>query len=93
MAGKIGEVGRSVTRLWLTSFGLSLKNCERVRYLLSVDSDWPLPVTVYVDYQVNEGHYVKYRKHVGNGTLDRWFSGSFLINRSDRRHEICVQVG
>uniref|UniRef100_A0A914CE47 Uncharacterized protein n=1 Tax=Acrobeloides nanus TaxID=290746 RepID=A0A914CE47_9BILA len=76
----------------LVHLDVRLKNCERVRYLLTVDSDWPLPVTVYVDYQVSEGQYIKYKKHMGNGTLDRWFSGSFSINRSDRTHELCVQL-
>ncbi|KAI1718696.1 hypothetical protein Ddc_09343 [Ditylenchus destructor] len=69
------------------------KDCSTVRYLLKVDDAWPLRMRVFIDYQVRENAYIKHLKHVGNGTLDQWFSGTFsLWPAADRTHEICAQV-
>lgn len=58
-----------------------------------MDEEWPLPISFSVDYQVLLNSYVKNKKHVGNGTLEKWFSGIFpLLPSSDRDHEICVEV-
>ncbi|KAI6234401.1 hypothetical protein M3Y99_00790600 [Aphelenchoides fujianensis] len=67
------------------------KNCEKARYLIKVDEAFPLPLTVFLDYRIKEGGYIKFLKHLGNGTLDNWFSGAFSLEKSDRTHELCVQ--
>ncbi|CAD5205919.1 unnamed protein product [Bursaphelenchus okinawaensis] len=68
------------------------KHCKKVRYLIRVDESWPLPITVFIDYRIREGNFVKFSQHLGNGTIDQWFSGSFGIKRSDRVQEVCVQL-
>ncbi|KAI6178737.1 hypothetical protein M3Y98_00534000 [Aphelenchoides besseyi] len=67
------------------------KHCERARYLIKVDEAFPLPLTVFIDYRIKEDGYIKFLKHLGNGTLDNWFSGAFALEKSDRIHEVCVQ--
>ncbi|KAI6208073.1 hypothetical protein M3Y96_00075900 [Aphelenchoides besseyi] len=71
---------------------LGQKHCERARYLIKVDEAFPLPLTVFIDYRIKEDGYIKFLKHLGNGTLDNWFSGAFALEKSDRIHEVCVQV-
>lgn len=61
--------------------------------MLNVDDDWPLQMRVYINYQVRENAYVKYLRHIGNGTLDKWFSGAFsMLPHRDQTHEVCAQV-
>ncbi|KAI6225564.1 hypothetical protein M3Y95_00710500 [Aphelenchoides besseyi] len=67
------------------------KHCEKARYLIKVDEAFPLPLTVFIDYRIKEDGYIKFLKHLGNGTLDNWFSGAFTLEKSDRIHEVCVQ--
>ncbi|CAD5208199.1 unnamed protein product [Bursaphelenchus xylophilus] len=76
----------------LISLEATQKHCQKVRYLIRVDDAWPLPITVFIDYRIREGNYIKYSQHLGNGTIDQWFSGSFAIRKSDRVQEICVQL-
>jgi hypothetical protein len=47
--------------------------------LIRVDEAWPLPITVFIDYRIKEGGYIKFLKHLGNGTLDQWFSGKSVF--------------
>ena len=68
------------------------KHCERARYLIRVDEAFPITIVAFIDYRLREGTYIKYLRHLGNGTLDGWFSGAFALERSDATHELCVQV-
>ncbi|KAL3125759.1 hypothetical protein niasHT_004209 [Heterodera trifolii] len=95
------EVWRNGSELsWLQrllQLRVKMKNCEAVRYLIRLDEQWPavpLPVTVFIDYQVRENAYVKHARHLGNGTLlDGWFTGTFPVWRTPdlRTHELCVR--
>lgn len=68
------------------------KQCQRARYLIRVDDAFPLTLTAFIDYRVRQGGFIKYSRHLGNGTLDSWFSGAFVLEPSDYTHELCVQV-
>lgn len=69
------------------------KNCKIVRYLLIVDDDWPLQIKIFIDYQIRKNKHIKRLQHIGNGTLDKWFSGAFVVLlQSNYIHEVCVQV-
>lgn len=69
------------------------KNCDNVRYFVKIDEDWPLLIRINIQYQVRDNNYIKFLRNVGNGTLEKWFSGVFPIWQTpNRTHEICVQV-
>jgi hypothetical protein len=62
------------------------KNCHKARYLIRVDEAWPLPITVFIDYRIKENGYIKFLKHLGNGTLD------MVNNECFNLYSLCLVV-
>uniref|UniRef100_A0A914XUG8 Uncharacterized protein n=1 Tax=Panagrolaimus superbus TaxID=310955 RepID=A0A914XUG8_9BILA len=76
---------------WLTrliEIKAKLKGCKKVRYFIRIDDQWKLPITVHIEYRITHDGLIKYSHHVGSGTIEHWFSGSFPFIRSPSRdHE------
>uniref|UniRef100_A0A1I7Y5B6 Neur_chan_LBD domain-containing protein n=1 Tax=Steinernema glaseri TaxID=37863 RepID=A0A1I7Y5B6_9BILA len=58
-----------------------------IRYLVYLDKDWPVPMTVFVDYYIRG----KYSKHLANGTIDDWHTGRFYMFPIDWDHDLCIR--
>ncbi|KAK0422550.1 hypothetical protein QR680_007635 [Steinernema hermaphroditum] len=72
----------------MVTFKLKRSNCSMIRYLVYLDKDWTVPMTVFIDYHIRG----KYSKHLANGTIDEWHNGRFYMFPVDWDHDLCIRV-
>ncbi|TKR95232.1 hypothetical protein L596_009429 [Steinernema carpocapsae] len=72
----------------MITFKVKTSNCSQIRYLVYLDKDWPIPMTIYIDYYVRG----KFSKHLANGTIDEWHNGRFYMIPLDWDHDLCIRL-
>ncbi|KAK0422553.1 hypothetical protein QR680_007635 [Steinernema hermaphroditum] len=72
----------------MVTFKLKRSNCSMIRYLVYLDKDWTVPMTVFIDYHIRG----KYSKHLANGTIDEWHNGRFYMFPVDWDHDLCIRL-